>query len=41
VYVGGLEGQKYKDHTDGLAKFGQLGSPVFVFGDSVLYKLNP
>jgi YYY domain-containing protein len=40
VYVGGLEQQKYKDHLDGLAKFGQLGNPVFVFGDSVLYKLN-
>ncbi|MGH7739882.1 MAG: DUF2298 domain-containing protein [bacterium] len=41
VYVGGLERQKYKDHLEGLTKFGQLGTPVFSYGDSVLYKVNP
>ena len=40
VYVSDIERQKYKDHLDGLNKFGQLGTPIQTFGNAILYKIN-
>ncbi len=40
VYVGDAERAKYKDHLESLGKFGQLGTIIQTFGNSVLYKIN-
>jgi uncharacterized membrane protein len=41
VYVGDAERQLYQANAGALAKFAQLGTPVYTAGNSVLYKLNP
>jgi uncharacterized membrane protein len=41
VYVGDAEKQKYQANIAALAKFAQLGSPVYAAGNSTLYKVNP